>query len=277
MFEEVKLEKELQKKFLRLHEIIKNSQSAVVAFSSGVDSTLLAFITHQLLAEKSLAVTINSEFFAASELKDATELAEKLGFNHTIISLSVLDNEQVYRNDPLRCKYCKEAVFGEIVKIAEKNGFRHIFDGANIDDIADYRPGFEATRKYVISPFIEANLTKYEIRLLSKVLNLPNWNKPALACLASRIPYGTVIIGDILEKIQKAESELTKLGYEGFRVRHHGDLARIELDIKDFDSFISDHREQIDSKLKKMGYNYVCLDLKGYRTGSLNAALEKTS
>ena len=258
-------------KFSKLRSIIQNYGSAVVAYSGGIDSTLLSYVTHHILAQKSLMVTVKSEFITDQELKEALELAEKYRFNHTILNLNVLDKTQVTKNDPQRCKYCKELIFGQITELAKQKGYQYIFDGSNVDDISDYRPGFEAIKKLgVKSPFIEADFTKSNIRNLAKTLELPIWNKPALACLASRIPYETTITQQNLQQVEQAESCLNELGYSGLRVRHHGKIARIELNQSDIESFITKHSNEINIKLKKLGYNYVCLDLEGYRTGSLN-------
>ncbi|OGH98794.1 MAG: TIGR00268 family protein [Candidatus Melainabacteria bacterium GWF2_32_7] len=271
-----KLDKIKSEKYPKLANIIQNYGSAVVAYSGGIDSTLLAYITHHILAQKSLIITAKSEFITDNELKEAQELAKHFAFNHTVIDLKVLDNSDIRKNNSQRCRYCKELIFSELVKLAKTKGYQYIFDGSNIDDINDYRPGFEAIKKLEIkSPFIEAGFSKADIRETAKDLGLSNWNKPALACLASRIPYETAITKENLYMIEQAESYLKDLGYSGFRVRHHDKIARIELNQDDIEQFISKHRKEINLKLQKLGYNYVCLDLKGYRTGSLNESIEQ--
>lgn len=272
---EINLNKKETEKFFKLKSIIKDYNSVLVAYSGGVDSTLLAYITHHILAQKSLIITVNSEFIANDELNEARNLANELSFNYQVLNLSILNNPKINENNPKRCKYCKELIFTELIKIAKENGIDNIVDGSNIDDLNDYRPGFEAVKKLGIkSPFIEADFNKEDIRNLSKAFKLPNWDKPALACLASRIPYNTQITKESLETIEEAEKYLKNLGYSNFRVRHHDKIARIELNQDDFKPFISKHKTEIDLKFKKLGYNYVCLDLKGYRTGSLNESIE---
>lgn len=274
MIEETKIkDKAVFENFLRLKEIIKSYNSALVAYSGGVDSTLLAYLSHHILAQKFLAVTVNSEFIPAQELAEAKNLAKELNLSHQVINISVLDKTDVIENSPLRCKYCKKFVFRELTRIAEAKGLENIFDGSNMDDIKDYRPGFEAIKGLKVkSPFIKADFTKSDIRNLAKAFNISNWNKPSLACLASRIPYDIHITGEILQKVEKSENYLQKLGYKGFRVRHHDKIARIELNPIDFETIL-ENRKIIDTKFKELGYSYVCLDLKGYRTGSLNEVI----
>ncbi|MDD3013819.1 MAG: ATP-dependent sacrificial sulfur transferase LarE [Candidatus Gastranaerophilales bacterium] len=273
MFETLKniKDKNLRNKFSELIQFIQKREKAAVAFSGGIDSTLLAFVSHKISGQNSLIITVNSEFYPVYEHKEAENLAKRYGFNHQFISLSVLDNSEITLNSPVRCKFCKEVILKELIRQAEKQGFKNIFEGSNLDDIKDYRPGFEAVKALgVKSPFMETGFTKSDIRELAKILELPNWNKPASACLASRIPYGTAITGEILQKIEKAEDFIRKMGYDGFRIRHHDKIARIELNQNDLEKFISSHREKVDSELKKQGYSYICLDLNGYKTGSLN-------
>jgi len=275
MIDENKLNKNLLDKFLKLKEIIINSESAAVAYSGGVDSTLLSFLSHNILAQKSLIITVNSEFISECEFNKAKFIAEKYGFNYKIIDLSVFNNLKIIENNPKRCKFCKETVFKEIIALAKEDNIKNIFDGSNINDLEDYRPGFEAIKELQIrSPFIEANISKSEIRGISGAFDIPNWNKPALACLASRIPYNTVITLESLKKVEKAEEYLNNLGYYGCRVRHHDLIARIVLANKDIEKFIFHHKDIVDKKLKEIGYTYVCIDLKGYKTGSLNALID---
>lgn len=260
--------KELEHRFLKLVNIIKNYNSVTVAFSGGIDSTLLAYLSKAVLRDKSLAVTVNSEFITREEFDDTVKLAQELGLKHKIINLSVFMDE-VTDNHPERCRVCKEFVFSEIMRYSE---FKTIIEGSNLDDLADYRPGMLAIKSLDIkSPFIEAGISKSDIRTIAKFLGLSNWDKPAMACLASRIPYGTKITQEILLQIEKAESFIQKeLGYKGSRVRHHDNIARIELDPEDIENFIKNDKDRVNQELKKLGYKYVCLELSGYSMGSLN-------
>jgi len=265
-----------KKRLNNLTELIKSSCSALIAFSGGVDSTLLSFLATQILGKNALIVTVNSEFFAKNELDESVSIAGEFGFNHKIIDVKILNNPDVKANSPLRCKFCKEAIITNLQKLAVEFGTENILEGSNLDDLSDYRPGFEAVKIMgVKSPFIEAGFTKQDIREASKAYGLPNWDKPAAACLASRIPYGIEILPEALMQIEESELFIKNLGFKGIRVRHHGDTARIELDKKDIAKFISKNTDETVLQLKKLGYKYVCLDLDGYRTGSLNEADRK--
>lgn len=262
---------ELNNKFLKLTDIIKNYGDACVAFSAGIDSTLLSYIVSNTEGINSIIVTVNSDFLSEYELEEAKNLASSFNFNHKIIDINIFDKPEITLNDPLRCKYCKKVVMANIIEFAKSQGIETILDGSNVDDLSDYRPGFEAAKELGIkSPFIEANINKEDIREMAKLLNLQNWNKPASACLASRIPYNTEITKSNLEMVEKAENFIRNLGYKGFRVRHHDKIARIELDIDDINDFIKNHREETDLTLRTLGYTNVCVDLKGYRMSGLN-------
>lgn len=266
---------ELEKKTQNLENILKSYKSLIVSFSGGVDSTLLAYTAYKVLGDKSLAVTINSEFLDNYELNNTKKLAKDLGFNHIIIDSSVFNNPEIVENSALRCKFCKKSDAQELIKEAERLDFNVIADGANIDDLKDYRPGFKASKEYGIkSPFIEACFAKADIRKLAKISGLPNWNKPAAACLASRIPYDSIITKKNLKMLEKAENQLRNLGYQGFRVRHHDNIARIELNPENIHNFIVKHRVYIDKAFKEIGYSFVCLDLNGYEIGSMNKLLK---
>lgn len=266
---------EAKEKLERLKEIIKNYGSCVVAFSGGVDSTFLSKVAFDVLGEKSAAVTIVSPMLPKSELDDAVSMAEKIGIKHILIENDEIEPE-VVENTKDRCYYCKKVEFGSVIEAAETFGLKYVFDGSNTDDTFDYRPGAKAVSELnVKSPLKEAGMGKKEIRELSHIMGLKTWNKPAFACLASRIPYGEKIDASKLSRVDKAEEYLKSLGFVQFRVRSHGDTARIEVArderIKMFDIGILD---EISDKLKGLGYTYVSMELSGYKMGSMNAAID---
>lgn len=258
----------LQKKFSRLLQVIKDCKSGVVAFSGGVDSSLLAYLCHHILS-KSLFITIDSPTLPRSELNDAINFAKKYKLNHRIISHNELEDERFARNDEQRCFYCKEGLFKILNEIREKEGYECVIDGSNFDDLNDYRPGREAAKKQdVLSPLIEAELGKKEIRAISKALGLHTWDKPQMACLSSRFPRNVRINEDDLVRVEKAENALKKLGYRDVRVRIHEEVARIEIGKEE--NIDLEKLKILVPKIKKLGFKYVTLDLEGYRTGSLN-------
>jgi len=269
------MEKYLQEKFTCLKKIILEEGSAAIAFSGGVDSTFLFKVCVDLLADKVIAVTARSETFPARELEEARHLAGKIGGRHIIIDSEELKVPGFSDNPPHRCFLCKRELFSRVTKIACENGMRRIFDGSNADDSKDFRPGRAAAREFgVRSPLEEAGLTKGDIRALSRLLHLPTWNKPALACLSSRFPYYSRITRKRLAQVEKAEQILWDLGMREFRVRHHDTIARIELGENELDYFMrGGKRDKIVRSFKSLGYLYVTLDLAGYRSGSMNDVL----
>lgn len=263
----------MEKKLESLKEIIKSLESTLVAYSGGVDSTFLAKVAYDVLSHKSLAITIKTEVHPDWEFEEAIEMAKKLGFSHETINIKALTIPQFESNPPDRCYYCKKEILTILKQIAEKRGFRYVIEGSNMDDLKDHRPGMLALKEAgVRSPLKEAGLTKADIRELSKILNLPTWDKPSFACLASRFPYGTKITQENLKIVDEGESFLRSLGIRQLRLRHHGDIARIEVPENDI-KIILENREHIIRKFKDIGYKYVSLDLQGYRTGSLNEVL----
>jgi uncharacterized protein len=249
-----------------------------VAFSGGVDSTLLLKAAGEALsAGNTLAVIVNSVCIPEREIAEANRLASEMNVEIVNIELDLLQNDDFRRNDKNRCYHCKRRIFDEIKLAAGSRGFTNIIEGSNTDDTADYRPGLKALAELNIrSPYIELNITKADIRTISKELDLPNWNKPSMACLATRIPYGTEISGDRLKRIELAEEYLLNSGFTQVRVRDHYPIARLELPENEFHIvFQNNNRKKIIEKLKSFGYGYVAIDLQGYRSGSMNDLIEK--
>lgn len=265
----------LEQKLVELKQLLESIGSVVIAFSGGVDSTFLSKVAFNVLGDNALAVTATSATYPQVEFKEAKQLAKDIGIRHEIIVSEELDIPEFSSNPPNRCYYCKGELFSKLREIADQHRLTHIADGTNADDVYDHRPGLQAAAEQgVRSPLKESNLTKSDIRELSQRMNLPTWNKPSFACLASRFPYGSTITREKLTIVDEAEQFLRELGIQQFRVRHHDQIARIEISLEDMEKFISDGiREQIVEKFKELGYTYVTLDLSGYRTGSMNEVL----
>lgn len=267
----------LEEKFKLLKDIIIKRGSAAVAFSGGVDSTFLIKVAHEVLGDKLIAVTATSSTYPKRELKEAIKYAEDIGVKHIIISSEELEIEGFASNPKNRCYYCKKELFTKIKEVAIANNVQYVFDGSNLDDTGDYRPGMQAAKELeVVSPIKDALLTKDDIRELSKKLGLSTWNKPSFACLSSRFPYGNQITLSKLNMVDKAEQFLLDMGIKQVRVRHHGDIARIEVSPEERKQFFSiDIMDKIGKQFKKIGFTYVTLDMIGYRTGSMNEVLTK--
>lgn len=267
----------LEEKYENLKKYIKELGSAVIAFSGGVDSTFLAKVCKDVLNDSCLAVTATSSTYPEREFKEALELAKEIGIRHKIIKSEELEIEGFSKNPIDRCYYCKSELFSKLKKVADDEGIEYVLDGTNADDTGDFRPGRRAAKELgVKSPLLECGFTKDDIREMSKRLGLPTWNKPAYACLSSRFPYGQEITSEKLSMVEKSEEYLLNLGFVGFRVRHHGDIARIELNPDQINMMMDENiRKKVVSKLKEIGFKYVSLDLEGYRTGSMNEAISE--
>jgi uncharacterized protein len=267
----------IEQKWDHLKALLQDMQLAVLAYSGGVDSSLLLRAAAEVMAPHLIVVTALSETYPASELDSAREFVRSLGVTHRILRTEELSSEDFVRNTPERCYHCKKELYAKLRQIADAEGISEIIEGSNTDDLKDYRPGRRAVQELSIrSPLVEAGLSKAEVRELARLRGLPMWDKPSLACLSSRIPYGTRVTPEILRTVQAAEDQLRALGFRQVRVRHHGETARIEVDCSDFGRLLADEVPgQISTALKRLGYSYVCLDLEGYRTGSMNERLVK--
>ena len=262
-------------KLEKLKEYLKSLESVAVAFSSGVDSTFLLKIAHDTLGDKAIAITAESASFPKREKNEAIEFCKKEKIRHFIIKSEELNIEGFRSNPPNRCYLCKSHLFKEIKELAKKESIKEVVEGSNTDDNGDYRPGLQAIAELNIkSPLRFADLSKDDIRILSKELDLPTWKKPSFACLASRFVYGEEITEEKLNMIDKAEQLLLDLGFNQVRCRIHGKIARIEISPDEFDKILKQEiRDKIYTEYKKIGFSYVALDLKGYRTGSMNETL----
>lgn len=257
-------------KYKVLIEQLRKMERIVIAFSGGVDSTFLMYAAKEALGNNAEAVTIASPYIPKWEIKEACDLAGKINIKHKVITSDI--PKEILYNPNDRCYLCKRIIFNKILKYAKDNGYNYVVDGSNFDDTKDYRPGMKALKELeIVSPLLENEFTKKDIRELSRKLAIPTWNKPPYACLMSRIPYGTKIEEKELRKIEEAEVYLMSKGFKAVRVRNHGDVARIELNKEDMIRFMDiDFMEDVDKNFKTLGFTYVSLDLKGYRMGSLN-------
>lgn len=269
----------IQENHLQLKQIIEALGSLVVAFSGGIDSSLIAKVAHDSLGNRAIAVTATSPTYPLYEIEEAKKIASAIGIRHILIESNELDIAEFARNNTDRCYHCKMELFDKLKSIADELHIDHIACGTTVDDLSDYRPGMEAAKRLgVLSPLVEAGLTKTMVREISKMLGLPNWDKPSFACLSSRFPYGTEITGDRLSQVGMCETYLRQLGFKQFRVRYHGEVARIEVSVDELKRFMEDPslREMIVKKFKEFGFTYVTMDLEGYRTGSMNEVLIRT-
>lgn len=265
----------MQEKLNNLKSYLKSLGSVAIAFSSGVDSTFLLKVAHDVLGDNAIAITVRAHSFPKREMNESSEFCKREGIQQFFCDVNEMDIPGFAENPRNRCYLCKNEIFTKIIDTARQNGIVHVCEGSNMDDLGDYRPGLQAVAELGIkSPLRECQLYKNEIRTLSKEMNLSTWQKPSFACLASRFVYGEKITSEKLDMVDKAEQFLLDLGLMQERVRIHGTLARIEVLPEEFD-IVLEHRQDIASELKKIGFSYVALDLQGYRTGSMNETIKK--
>lgn len=259
----------------KLFNQLKGIEKLAVAFSGGVDSTLLLAAAHHVLGDGAVAMTARSATHPLRELDLAKEMAVKIGVRHIIFDTDELEDAAFTANDVQRCYHCKRELFGVMRKQAQIIGVETIAHGVNLDDLSDFRPGIKAAEEMgIIAPLVSAGLTKTDIRQLAHEMGLDNWQRPAMACLATRIPYGTPIDAVLLERIHAAEDILWRLGVSYCRVRHHGPIARIEVRVEEVERLAApDIRRQIVDQLRGLGYDHVCLDLEGYLSGKMNRSI----
>jgi uncharacterized protein len=267
----------LARKQDHLCALLKGFGRVMVAYSGGTDSAYLAWAAHQVLGENALAITADSASIPESHKRDAERFAQQVGFRHEYVQTYEFDNPDYVKNGPDRCFHCKDELFTRLEEVGREHGIEHVVYGVNVDDLGDYRPGQTAAKLHTVkAPLVDAGLTKAEIRELSRLANLPTWDRPASACLSSRVPYGTPVTPQTVKTVEAGEEAIRALGFRQFRVRFHGELVRIEIAPDELSAALNpDMARAFTSIFKPLGFLYVTLDLEGYRQGSLNAALRK--
>lgn len=265
----------LREKEQRLFDLLRPMERVIIAFSGGTDSAYLAWAAKQVLGAEALAITADSASLPESHKRDAEAFVAGFGIAHEYIETREFDNPDYVRNDPNRCFHCKDELFTRLEEVGRERGYRHIIYGVNLDDLGDYRPGQNAARQHqVAAPLADAKLTKAEIRDLSRLAGLPTWDRPASACLSSRIPYGTPVTIQNVKTVETGEEEIKALGFRQFRVRFHGEVVRIEIAPEELEKALNlEMARRFTAIFKELGFRYVALDLEGYRQGSLNEVL----
>lgn len=265
----------LAQKQEKLFSILTGMRRVIVAYSGGTDSAYLAWAANQVLGENAVAITADSASIPESHKRNAEAFARECGFRHEYIETHEFDNPEYVKNDPNRCFHCKDELFSELSEVGKGRGIEHIVYGVNVDDLGDYRPGQRAAKLHEVeAPLVEAGLTKAEIRELSRLANLSTWDRPASACLSSRIPYGTAVTAENVKTVEVGEESIRALGFRQFRVRFHGELVRIEIAKDELPRALTAEMAKTFVEIfKPLGFHYVTIDLEGYRQGSLNSVL----
>ena len=267
---------ELEQKYHALLQIMRGYDSAIVAFSGGIDSSLVAYVAGQVLGDKALAVTSGSASLKRTDLALSKRLSDDWGIAHQIIVTDELTKADYRANPTNRCFHCKTSLYTELDRIARTRGYTHILNGTNLDDLGDHRPGLIAADNHAVkSPLVAAGFHKADIRALAKHLGLENADKPQAACLSSRFPYGSAINQELLAQVEAAENVLAEYGFSQFRVRHHGEVARLEILREEFELAVQ-HHEALQREIQALGYRFVAMDLGGFRSGSLNEGLSSS-
>jgi uncharacterized protein len=267
----------LREKQEKLFSLLAGMRHVLIAYSGGTDSAYLAWAAHQVLGERAIAITADSASLPESHKRDAEAFARECGFRHEYVETREFDNPDYTKNDPNRCFHCKDELFTCLDALASERGIGHIVYGVNVDDLGDYRPGQRAAKLHQVkAPLVEAELTKLEIRELSRLAGLSTWDRPASACLSSRIPYGTPVTPENVKTVERGEEAIRALGFRQFRVRFHGELVRIEIAKDELENALTPAMAQAFVRIfKPLGFHYVTIDLEGYRQGSLNAVLSR--
>jgi uncharacterized protein len=267
----------LDRKEQKLFSLLRELGRVIVAYSGGTDSAYLAWAAHRVLGDDAVAITADSASLPESHKREAEALARQCGFRHEYIATFEFDNPAYARNEADRCFHCKDELFTRLEAVGRERGFAHIVYGVNRDDLGDYRPGQNAARRHEVkAPLVEAELTKAEIRELSRRAGLPTWDRPASACLASRVPYGTPVTIETVKTVERGEEELKALGFRQFRVRYHGELVRLEFGQQELGRALTlEMAARLTAIFKPLGFHYVTIDLEGYRQGSMNEVLPR--